>query len=813
MNIRQTIWVAIFLVLVWSGWALAQEGAELLTITKHPGLNSTRISFQFTQVPRFEVQRSGQKVDVTFRQTTAADSVELLSSNGDIVDSLMASQDESLTVSLLLRRPAQTVESMTVGDTDVQLNLVWPSQASRSRPGMTLDPGGMLQSGKEDAVVGRFLTSQYSEKWDRFLVEYEPPVELDVPMHFTRKPYPLALEQGEAAELPKNIRRAAQEAEWDRALGYLQEASPEPRKEYPGLTAELLLRSGQVQGAKEIMSSYLSTKEASRVPARLRLLHISILLAQERPYLAYCHLFSENAPEAVDSSVDLFWRLAQVEAALDTGRPEQALDLARELTNDSSLSQAGEQDKLVREMAALRRIQALLALGQKGTAWEEVQSMLISLARMLKTPQAMAQLAGLYYERERYDRARPFYNQLATVLSPEEGKATALWRAGMCLRNSKYPDLAKRLLRSVVDDYPDTPGGFRARLSLTDMAVHKALPEVSMDTVANYQVVADTAPVRSIREEAEFKRSVALHLIGELEQSVDALSRFLIHYAAGPLYHQARALLVELVPKLVPVLLKDNRVVEGLAMVAEHRDLLVKSDLPQDFLLAMGDTFAELALSRRAARVYLYMLSRAGDEDEQGKIYAQLIHLWSKTDMSNQLLQYAQLYADKFPRGRYRADILALVAKDLLDRDEADKALEYLLASDRPADRELDVLTAKALFKGGEYERMDRYLERARMPQRPLPPEIRFAWARAKSAQGEREQALDLFQALGQGDSKYVLPALYRSAELLAQSGHTEEAIKTYQELADTGEGTLWAELAREGRFVVENADLLDEVQ
>lgn len=800
-------------VLVGSGVALAQEGAKLLTVTKHSGVNSTRISFQFTQLPGFEVQSSGQKVDVTFRQATAADSVQLLPSNGDIVDSLMASQDGSLTVSILLRRPPEAVESMTVGDTEVQLNLIWPSQASRTRPGMTLDPGGMLQMGQGEAVVGRFLTSQYSGKWDRFFAEYEPPVDLDVGMHFTRMPYPLAMGQTEAAELPENIRQAAKEEEWDRALAYLQEASSEPRKEYPGLTAELLLRFGRVEEAHDIMTAYLSGKDASRVSARLRLLRIYILLAQKRPYLAYCYLFSENAPQAVDSSVDRFWRLAQVETALDTGRPGQSLDLAGELRKDSSLSQAGEQDKLVREVAALRRIQALLARGERGTAWEEVQSLPISLARMLKTPQAMAKLAGVYYERKRYDRARPFYNQLGTVLSPEEGKATALWRAGMCLQNSKYPSLAKRLLRSILDDYPDTPGGFRARMSLTDMALQRALPQVSMETVANYQVVADTAPVRSIREEAEFKRVVALYLLGELEQSVDALSRFLIHYAAGPLYHQARALLVEQVPQLVPMLFKDNRVVEGLAMVAEHRDLLVKSDLPQDFLLAMGDTFAELNLVRRGARVYLYMLSRAGNEDEQGKVYARLIQLWSKADMTKELLQYADLYATKFPRGRYRADILTLAAKGLLDRDEPNKALEHLLASGRPVDRDLDVLTARALFTVGEYERMDRYLERARMPQRLLPAEIRFAWARAKSAQGEQKQALDLFQALGQGETKYALPALYHSAEILAQSGHTEAAIKTYQELADTGEGTLWAELAREGRFVAENADLVDEVQ
>ncbi len=809
---KTTILLSAALVFSLAGWALAQDQAKLLSMRRHSDLNSTSIWFEFNRTPEFETQSSGQKVEATFSNAGAGQELEPLGPDGDIVDSLVAEEKGDLVVSLVLRRPPERVESMTQGQSEVGLRVIWPHADQKSRPALSRDPGGFFQTAKDSALAGRFLSSKYSGSWERLFAEYETEIDLDPGLRFSRIPFPLTGSMQEE-KLPEDVRQAASGRDWDQALEALRAEAPDLRQKHPGLEAELLWRSGRIREAHEAVNSIFSSAEnPEQISARMHLLRAYVLLAQHRPYLAYCHLFSDQIPRDMDQQLARYLRLARTETALTTGRPEQALDLIAELhaPEDSAQSPGSGQDEKsnLPEVFTLRRIQALLALGQKDRAWDLIRKTDISMSTMLTAPQAMADLAAVYYERENSTRARPLYTQLSEVISPEEGRATALWRSGMCLRKSGHLDLARRILQEVVDEYPETAGGFRAQVSLTDMAMLKSFPEVKMDQVAAYQSVSEKAPNRLIREEAELKQIVALYQRGDLEQAVQGLSRFATDFAAGPSKNIAQALIAELVPVQVPRLLDQDQMVKGIALVAEHRDVLVRTDLPQDFLLAMGDAFVELGLYRRASRVFLYMLARAEREAEQGKVYSRLLHLWSRQGNMEDTIQYARIYREKFPRGRYSSKILALAAQTLIDNAHPDQALKLLADPTRPLGRDLDILTAKALYEAGELERMDRYLQRADMPFEPLPSGIRFDWGQAKSQLGQKRSALEVMQALGGGESGYALPALYQAAELSADLGQREEAIKNYQELAEKEDDALWAELAEHSTFMLENSDL-----
>jgi tetratricopeptide (TPR) repeat protein len=500
--------------------------------------------------------------------------------------------------------------------------------------------------------------------------------------------------------------------------------------------------------------------------------------------------------------------MAKIETALATGRAKQALDVIGGLKTNTFVK--NDQDQL-RQRIALRRVQALLALGRKDEAQGVLNKAGISLQDMLTAPQAMAAIAELFYASKQYGRARPVYSQLPAVLGSDEEKAMAMWRAGMCLWRDGYLELARILLQNIVDDYAHTAAKFRARLSLADMKVQETLPKVRMEQVFTYKTVAARAPERLVREEAGLKHIVALYQLEELDKAAEELTVFLAYFAAGPLQHEARALLVELIPNLVPTLFAKDEMVKGLALVAKHRDTLVKTDLGADFLWSMGDAFASLGLYRRASRVFLYLLARTDDETQQKRLYARLLHLWSKQGRWGDIVQYTEVYAQKYPNGRHSAEIMALAAKILLDNGQHEKALQWLLDTSRPFSRELDLLTVRALSESGDYERIERYLQRSWSPQESFPPEIFFAWAKAKSVLGDMEQALSLLQEIGRGKSDYSCPALFQAAELLAASGQQEAAIKTYRELAEKGEGTLWAELAQEGSFLAQNEKLFSK--
>lgn len=777
----------------------AQQQSKLLSMVKYPDLSSTRISVQCTKVPDYELNTSGQKVDLILKQAEVSESFGLLPSDGDIVDSLVARDGNSVVLSLLLRRPPERVEVMTLGNKQIQLQLFWVDSLQRSRPAITKDPGGMLGMMAQDSIAGLFLRSPYSGRWHKFFSEYESMLQLDLSLRFTRQQYPVAVRNVWDTGLPRVALDQAARGEWMQALQVAGEVREGSKPAYNGLIAEFLLRSDQIDQASEVIESiFVSAKDQEVLSARLHLLRAYIMLAAEEPYLAYCHIFSSSRPKDLDELSAQYWNMLQVELSLATGRYDQALELAEDQPP------AGTE---LQERMALRRIQALLALERQEQAWQEVQMLDLSLHRLLASPKAMAQIAELYYKQEEYARARALFSQLASELAPDQGRATALWRAGMSIWRSGYRQEAENFLRQVYQEYPETAGGYRARLSMNDMAVSSVFPELRMDQTAAYSQVARHSAQRVVREEARFKEILVLHLLGKKEHTVSRLTEFLAQFWSGPLQIHAQVLITELVPKLAMQYFEQQEIVKGLACVAQHRDALVRSELSSEFLLAIGRVFEQLRLNERAARVYLYMLSRAELEEVAGELTIDLIQIWARDGLVNQILQQAELYNKEFPQGRHNLNILTLTAKSLLANDQPEKALDYLLSSQAgPLSRELDLYTAQALYAAGKYVGMDRYLQRARMHQEALPAEVRFQWAQAKSRLGRKEQALALYQHIGQGKSGYAAPAMYQAAELLADLGQKEEAVKAYEQLADKTEDTFWAELAAESSLYVQFA-------
>jgi tetratricopeptide (TPR) repeat protein len=683
------------LVLCFCGWALAQDQVKLVAMDEYTGLNSTRIVFEFNRVPVFEVEHSGQRVAATFYETRPEESLKPLPSGGDIVNTLLGEKQDGLVVSLLLRRPPESVETMTLDERRAHVVLHWPAQAQASRPALSMDPGGIFQAGQGGAVGGRFVKSSYSGDWQRFLTEYESPVAFEVPFHFTRMPFPLVLGRQRTRELQKGVREAAANEKWSLAVEKLKDTDKDLPHTLQALEAEFLLRAGRLKEVQEVFASIFPPDvDKGKMPKRLRLLEVYALLSQNRPYLAYCRLFSGQSRDKGGTRVGRYWRMAKIETALATGRAKQALDVIGGLKTNTFVK--NDQDQL-RQRIALRRVQALLALGRKDEAQGVLNKAGISLQDMLTAPQAMAAIAELFYASKQYGRARPVYSQLPAVLGSDEEKAMAMWRAGMCLWRDGYLELARILLQNIVDDYAHTAAKFRARLSLADMKVQETLPKVRMEQVFTYKTVAARAPERLVREEAGLKHIVALYQLEELDKAAEELTVFLAYFAAGPLQHEARALLVELIPNLVPTLFAKDEMVKGLALVAKHRDTLVKTDLGADFLWSMGDAFASLGLYRRASRVFLYLLARTDDETQQKRLYARLLHLWSKQGRWGDIVQYTEVYAQKYPNGRHSAEIMALAAKILLDNGQHEKALQWLLDTSRPFSRELDLLTVRAL--------------------------------------------------------------------------------------------------------------------
>ncbi|PLX80199.1 MAG: hypothetical protein C0614_07360, partial [Desulfuromonas sp.] len=84
--------------------ALAAAGPLLDRMTKKDSLTSSHIILEFSTMPEYRIQPSGQRIDLFFSNASAAPNLHLLAEDDKIVKVLMARSSKELMVSLLLRQ-------------------------------------------------------------------------------------------------------------------------------------------------------------------------------------------------------------------------------------------------------------------------------------------------------------------------------------------------------------------------------------------------------------------------------------------------------------------------------------------------------------------------------------------------------------------------------------------------------------------------------------------------------------------------------------------------------------------------------------
>lgn len=750
--------------------------------------------FEFTlgeEMPEYEVKTSGQRVDVIFFQTGMAETLEKLNAGGELVRTLLAEQGGRTIVSLVLRRPPKDVEYSTSQDGPIlRLKMDLPEEGSR--PSIASELSGRLSVSRGGVSMTHGVSSSYRGNWKAFFRDYELPLRIKPELVYTLPPFPGLLPSQDLQALPQRVVDLAEEGKWGEARSVLAQTDLDSDSDRSHLVqgivlADLLLRQDKNEQARETMRGLTETRGQEHA-AILGYLRAYAAAAAGDAYLGFSRIRSLDLPEGAPQRWQDYARLLEIETALGSGHKERAYALASDPPKEE-LPQG--------RIFALRRAQAGFVLGKREWAAKELNS--FSSTFLQRYPLALAQLARSSYENEDYGKALQLFSRLANTLSDPELSAMARFGEAMADLQRGARVTAKDDLAQLVEDLGNTRAKWRAKTELADLAVLDGEDGRARDWAKSYRDIALSADNRKIREEAAFKRILVAYLSDHSHTAVKWLGSFLRDYHAGELRHQARALLVEVLPGVVKDLIDEDSFVRAMGLVQEHAEVLRYSRLSLDFLYDLGGAFYRYGFFKRASRVYEYMMSLAEDSEEKEDIYPHLVRSYLRQEEYSPAINYAEKYLRDYPQGAHSKNVYYLLVKSLRHADYSERASTLLHSPDRPVTRKLDSLAGKIFFSLERYGEAERYLARA-TGKRWEKGDTELLLLRAESLfhTGEYDQALTLYSHLE--EEEYQLAQVrYRMGQIHQINGRGAQGAKLWQQIVDRKESPLWSELAREG--------------
>ncbi len=787
-----------WLLLAPSGWALSQ-GPVLLSMSKTETSDQARIQIGLSAALAPRTVVSGQRVDLILPAAAVGSALKTLPEDASLIKVMLIQQRDDLVVSFLFRRPPVAVEAdYSPARDQVDLNVFWSQESARQRLAIMPAIKGVATARAGGATSTKTRSSRFTGNWREFFAAYETPFAFALPPRFSLPPLPLLpLARAAAAEdqglnLLAPALKQVERGDWEKALQELQVHLQAPleeqaREAFLVLYGEAQIRNGFLTQAGSTLDGFCSKYPASPYGARGRYLLAYARAVSGDPFAAIYHLEQARADLAPADPLQELVLLLYGEASL----AKQDFAAALEVLSGPDF------DDRTNDLRLLARGCALSGVGRHGEA-VQLFAGLEERYGELRDPYALEHYARSLYRSGAYAAAQQAYRRLAELCAghPDEGLAYFA-QVQAALRQDDLQG-ARNLLDRILVAFPESAGGQRAALKQIDLAVLDGPEKVLVWAVIDYGRYAEEVSERELREEAGFKRALALHLKGENVRSVDALQQFIRDFFSGTLRREAEALLGELLPGVVDQLIAQGEHMQALVMVERNREILLDRRISWEFLARLAGAFSDMELLQRAARVYLFMLDNNQDLRREEPLYRPLLRTLYQSGQYRLVEEYAERYQRNHPQGHDRAAVTLLRAQALNELGRKPEAAALLVAAGRPAGRELDAWGGRLCFEIGDYAAAAGCL--VRLTERgdgdPTPQEL-ILLAEALFRAERPEEALPYFEAL-QNDAGVADQAIYRSAQIYLQNGRQAGALKLLNRLADEGESPLWRKMARE---------------
>ncbi len=791
MNYPTQLFKIIAALLFFVGLCSTVQAATVISLTKiekQEQVSSTRITFYFSELPKFKVDRSGQRVELEFTAVRAAAQLRTVPEDEKVVKVLLAQKHDALLVSMLLRRPPVEVATSSLRDpVRVVMDLFWEGDQS-ARPAVAFRIADMppRKTGRKAAAYSK--KSPWQNNWPRFFRDYRSAWQLKLPLVYSRPTLPSLLTDSQSPLWP--LQQAAKEKKWLSLLrdsNRISELDEQQNYLWQLLVAEAQLFTGAVDASAARLQRLSEQGGAEQVRVDYLTAYARALSGQ--PVVAQLGLQELLSGLPGDHRLGPAISLLAAETALASNRDRRALAY---LQNSAISWPAGYQS-----MVKLRTADARTGLGESKAGLASYADLLAKAGLFEFYRFSCNRAAFAAFKSADYQLARRFYRKLVAVTRDEPGGVLALWGLGAASylagdRKWGLIDLKKATL-----EYPSTEGVDRAALLLIDHQLLQA-DELGMVQASNgYQRLGRQAGHWKVREEATFKAALSLFLIGDHAESVATLMSFLREFSSSNLKREAHLLLLEQIPSLVKQLLADKKPLDAVVLVEKNRTLLLQGGPDREFLRDLAKALERLGLYERSSRVLLFMFDQAKDAEQRQSLYLPLASSFFKRGEYGKANDYAERYLKKYSRGEDRGPLFGLLLDAFAAQGREDELLAWLGRRNRPHSAVLERRAAAIYWQQNRYQDTAERLEWIRNNGGTLQVKEMALLGEAYYQQNKNSAAKKLFSRL-QTDPQVGTRAGYRTAQLLLRQKERRAALNLLQKLVEEDGDSAWGKLAQD---------------
>ncbi|SHJ81504.1 hypothetical protein SAMN02745165_03257 [Malonomonas rubra DSM 5091] len=789
-QIIKILGIALFLLLFFLSSVLPVRAASRVTLTgieKKEDVGRTLISFNFTSLPEFAVESSGQRVDLLLQNVWVSAQMRKLPEDETVVKILFAQKQQELLTSLLLRRaPVEVRAESKLAPPRIEMELLWEGD-TQARPGVAFRISDMpvRKAGKKAQEFEQ--KSPWDGRWNAFFREYRSDFKITIPQKYSLPSLPKLVMDSTSPLLP--LQQFADEGKWlslIRKAGQLQGLTVEQQEIRDLLLSEAQLRTDAVAAALyrleqlqdqqtadpvrvDYLTAYAEAVAGQPMVAELQLQELLPTLDKTAPLTSYCYLLA-------------------AETALAGKKPQQALDYLKteKLPWPTSLL----------SLVDLRTADARAGLGELKEAVELYRELEEEEGLYGYYPAACNRAATSAFKVGEYATAGRFYGRLGEQ-QLETGADLVQFAIGSSAYEAGDIDWGVIGLQKATLDWPGTEGGERAELRLID---HKLISGDEFElakAATSYAQLAQHSAFRKVREEAFFKRGLSLYLLAEHRESINDLMRFRREFGSSELRREADLLLLKQIPIVVNKLLQQGNDFDAVVLVEQNRKLLLRGGVDQNFLQDLAESFENLGLYPRAGRVLLYLYDRAKSESERKPLYLPLARTFLKRGEYSNASDYADRYLKKYPRGKDAGAIFGLLLDAFEKQGRTEEMIAWLERKNRPSSPELESRAAWIYWQQQRYEEVVRSLEKALKTEKGMPVKEMALLAEAYYQLRRNAAADEAFFHL-QDDPEYASQARYRRAQILLRAGKKRSALNLLAKLVEEDGNSPWGKLAQD---------------
>ncbi len=772
----------------------AAQAVSLLGMNKEETPYHTRITLEMSAVPQFQMEKSGQRVDLLLNDADISGQLRKLPEDEAVVKILLAKKHHDLMVSILLRRPPKQVVAESKDNPGrVVLDLYW-EDSSAARPAVAFRIADMPPRKAGSGASAYAQQSPWDGRWREFFAEYRQYWKLQLPLRFTLPELPPLVTDEQSPLWP--LQQYAAQGNYlslQHAAENLSGLNDDQTLRRTLLVAEARLRSDALEGAVVLLDQLRNDPTLPlALKARVEYLTAYGQAVGGQPVVAQLTLQSLLPRLSQGSPLLPLLHLLYGEAALASQQDQVALD---QLTA-AKVSWPAALERVV----TLRRADAQAGLGHTGPALDAYRNLAEVPGLFEHQLFSCNRAAFSAFRSKAYTFAGDLYRRLIPPTEDLPGHDLVLFASGLSAYEAGDETWGMIGLERAALDAPGSEGSDRARLRLLDHQILTGGELELAEAAIKFGQLAAASKYRVVREESFFKQALAHYLLAENPLSVKELMTFRRDFHSSALRREADLLLARQLPGVVHQLLADHNDLDAVVLVEQNRKLLLSGHLDRAFLQDLATAFDNLGLYQRAARVLLYMLDRMAGQPDQQYLYLPLIQSYFKRGEYAEVTDFAGRYLEQYPQGEDAGAIYGLLLDAYQHQGNNDQLLTWLHKPDRPSSPELDIRAA------WDYWRLERpadaidSLERARQAGAQLQVKEMALLAEACYQVGRNQQAEKNYRTL-LDDKEFGPQARYRTAQLLLRRKQNKSARDMLQQLVEQDGAGPWGKLARDLLF------------